>query len=114
MIGPSRGETSMAPMTTAGEFCSIPSVAMLADSVPALIAYFDHKKAYRYINRGYQEWFGLDPQRPDRALRAVQGVGRHVGRASVGGRAVPRGVGDVRAHVNGENADAARRSGLLG
>lgn len=36
---------------------------LITDSIPALIAYFDHCKAYRYINRGYQEWFGLDPAR---------------------------------------------------
>lgn len=39
---------------------------LITDSLPALIAYFDHDKAYRYINRGYQEWFGLDPARLDR------------------------------------------------
>ena len=38
---------------------------LITDSIPALIAYFDHCKAYRYINRGYQEWFGQDPARPD-------------------------------------------------
>ncbi len=38
---------------------------LITDSIPALIAYFDARKSYRYINRGYQEWFGLDPQRPD-------------------------------------------------
>ncbi|MCW5662360.1 MAG: PAS-domain containing protein [Piscinibacter sp.] len=36
---------------------------LITDSIPALIAYFDQRKAYRYINRGYVEWFGLDPQR---------------------------------------------------
>ena len=39
---------------------------LITDSIPALIAYFDHRKAYRYINRGYQDWFGLDPRRLDR------------------------------------------------
>ncbi len=38
---------------------------LITDSLPALIAYFDHRKAYRYINRGYVEWFGLDPARLD-------------------------------------------------
>lgn len=38
---------------------------LITDSIPALIAYFDHQKTYRYINRGYLEWFGFDPQRPD-------------------------------------------------
>ncbi len=36
---------------------------LITDSIPALIAYFDRRKAYRYINRGYVEWFGLDPAR---------------------------------------------------
>jgi PAS domain S-box-containing protein len=37
---------------------------LITDSIPALIAYFDANKVYRYINRGYQEWFGLDPENP--------------------------------------------------
>lgn len=39
---------------------------LITDSVPALIAYFDRNRAYRYINKGYQLWFGLDPARPER------------------------------------------------
>jgi PAS domain S-box-containing protein len=39
---------------------------LITDSIPALIAYFDSNKVYRYINRGYQEWFGLDPANPDK------------------------------------------------
>lgn len=39
---------------------------LITDSIPALIAYFDANKVYRYINRGYQEWFGLDPSNPGR------------------------------------------------
>jgi PAS domain S-box-containing protein len=39
---------------------------LITDSIPALIAYFDSGKVYRYINRGYQEWFGLDPANPDK------------------------------------------------
>ncbi|MFM2111796.1 MAG: hypothetical protein RLZZ271_456, partial [Pseudomonadota bacterium] len=39
---------------------------LITDSIPALIAYFDAGKVYRYINRGYQEWFGLDPANPDK------------------------------------------------
>lgn len=38
---------------------------LITDSIPALIAYVDKDKLYRYINRGYKEWFGLDPQRLD-------------------------------------------------
>jgi PAS domain-containing protein len=39
---------------------------LITDSVPALIAYFDADRHYRYINRGYHEWFGLDPSQPER------------------------------------------------
>lgn len=39
---------------------------LITDSIPALIAYFDARKQYRYINRGYEEWFGLDPTRLDK------------------------------------------------
>ncbi|HEX6362813.1 MAG TPA: PAS-domain containing protein, partial [Albitalea sp.] len=47
---------------------------LVTDSIPALIAYFDARKAYRYINRGYQDWFGLDPARPqDVSARAYLG-----------------------------------------
>ncbi|HQR55102.1 MAG TPA: PAS-domain containing protein, partial [Burkholderiaceae bacterium] len=38
---------------------------LITDNIPALIAYVDRTRAYRYINRGYQLWFGLDPQRLD-------------------------------------------------
>ena len=37
---------------------------LITDSIPALVAYFDSGRAYRYINRGYTEWFGLDPAAP--------------------------------------------------
>jgi len=40
---------------------------LITDSIPALIGYFDARKAYRYINRGYQDWFGVDPAQPERA-----------------------------------------------
>jgi PAS domain S-box-containing protein len=38
---------------------------LITDSIPALIAYFDRERNYRYINRGYQDWFGLDPSKPE-------------------------------------------------
>lgn len=34
------------------------SLRLITDSVPALISYFDHQEIYRYVNRGYAEWFG--------------------------------------------------------
>jgi len=38
---------------------------LITDSIPALIAYFDKNRNYHYVNRGYQEWFGLDTTRPE-------------------------------------------------
>ena len=38
---------------------------LITDSIPALVAYFDAQRNYHYVNRGYQEWFGLDPTRPE-------------------------------------------------
>jgi PAS domain S-box-containing protein len=37
---------------------------LITDSIPALIAYFDRDGVYRYINRGFHEWFGLDTANP--------------------------------------------------
>jgi signal transduction histidine kinase len=37
---------------------------LITDSIPALIAYFDRDRVYRYINRGYHDWFGLDTTNP--------------------------------------------------
>lgn len=37
---------------------------LITDSIPALIAYFDRGRVYRYINRGYHDWFGLDTANP--------------------------------------------------
>ncbi len=38
---------------------------LITDSIPALIAYVDSGRAYRYINKGYQSWFGIDPAHPE-------------------------------------------------
>ena len=37
---------------------------LITDSIPALVAYFDRDRTYRYVNRGYKDWFGLDPDAP--------------------------------------------------
>lgn len=37
---------------------------LITDSIPALVAYFDRDRNYRYVNRGYHDWFGLDPADP--------------------------------------------------
>lgn len=48
---------------------------LITDSIPALVAYFDHHRSYRYINRGYLDWFGLDPAQPQAvSARAYLGV----------------------------------------
>ncbi len=38
---------------------------LITDSIPALIAYFDKNRNYHYVNRGYQDWFGLDTAHPE-------------------------------------------------
>lgn len=47
---------------------------MIADSMPALIAYIDAGERYRFANATYQEWFGLaQEQMIGRTLREVYG-----------------------------------------
>ncbi|MGQ0512589.1 MAG: diguanylate cyclase domain-containing protein [Betaproteobacteria bacterium] len=33
----------------------------IADNVPAVVGYVDAQQRYRFANRGYADWFGLDP-----------------------------------------------------
>ncbi len=47
---------------------------LITDSIPALIAYFDRDGVYRYLNRGYHEWFGLDTANPG-AASAMESLG---------------------------------------
>jgi signal transduction histidine kinase len=47
---------------------------LITDSIPALVAYFDRDRSYRYVNRGYQDWFGLDPATPQ-AISAREFLG---------------------------------------
>lgn len=42
-------------------------VRLIMDSIPALVAYFDRQRVYRYLNRGYADWFGVDTHRPETA-----------------------------------------------
>lgn len=46
---------------------------LITDSIPALIAYFD-RRTYHYVNRGYQDWFGLDTTKPQ-SIRAKEFLG---------------------------------------
>lgn len=51
---------------------------LITDSIPALLAYFEASLVYRYINRGYRDWFGLDPSRPDKvSAREFLGLGTY-------------------------------------
>ena len=47
---------------------------LITDSIPALIAYFDRDGVYRYLNRGYHDWFGLDTANPG-AVSAKESFG---------------------------------------
>jgi PAS domain S-box-containing protein len=35
---------------------------LITDTLPVLIAYIDAQQCYRFINRTYQQWFGVSPQ----------------------------------------------------
>ena len=37
---------------------------LITDSIPALVGYFGSDRTYRYVNRGYKDWFGLDTAAP--------------------------------------------------
>ena len=65
---------------------------LITDSIPALIAYFDRDGVYRYINRGYHDWFGLDTGNPG-AASAMEPLG------AAGTMQAPPGDGRVRSHV---------------
>ena len=61
------------------------NLRLITDTVPALIAYFDSQEIYRYVNKGYADWFGLAKEDLlGRCVRAVVGdevyndIARHV------------------------------------
>lgn len=37
-------------------------IGLIADSLPALVAYIDRERRYRYVNRAYTAWFGIDAE----------------------------------------------------
>ena len=45
---------------------------LITDAIPALIAYFDRDRIYRFANRGYAEWFGR--RKEDIAGRSIDEV----------------------------------------
>lgn len=51
---------------------------LITDSIPALIAYFDSGLVYKFFNRGYRDWFGIDPSQPDKvSAREFLGIGTY-------------------------------------
>lgn len=39
-------------------------VRLVMDSIPALVGFFDAGRTYRYLNRAYHAWFGVDTRAP--------------------------------------------------
>ncbi len=67
------------------------NLRLITDTVPALIAYFDRQEIYRYVNKGYAEWFGSGKENVlGRSIREVTGdevytdISRHVHQALQG------------------------------
>lgn len=55
-----QGQPPCSPLTKApGERRAVFSSAM-ADAVPILISYVDREQRYRFVNRAYERWFGVD------------------------------------------------------
>ena len=51
---------------------------LITDAIPALIAYFDRDRVYRFANRGYAEWFGRRKEDiPGREIADVMGERLH-------------------------------------
>ena len=40
-------------------------IRLITDRIPALVAYFGNDRRYHYVNRGYKEWFEVDPSHPE-------------------------------------------------
>lgn len=67
------------------------NLRLITDTVPALIGYFDHQEIYRYVNKGYAEWFSWAKEEVlGRSIREVIGdevytdISRHVHQALQG------------------------------
>lgn len=67
------------------------NLRLITDTVPALIAYFDKQEIYRYVNKGYADWFGHTKiALLGRAIHDVVGdevyddIARHVKKALLG------------------------------
>ena len=67
------------------------NLRLITDTVPALIAYFDKQEVYRYVNKGYADWFGYAKDDVlGRSIRDAVGdevytdISRHVHKALLG------------------------------
>ena len=70
---------------------------LITDSIPALLAYFGHDRHYHYVNRGYRDWFGIDPAAlPGQHLREVLGEALH---ADLGPHIAAALMGDPNASI---------------
>ena len=49
------------------------NLRLITDTVPALIGYFDHQEIYRYVNKGYADWFGCRQGRRAGPLHSRRG-----------------------------------------
>jgi diguanylate cyclase (GGDEF)-like protein/PAS domain S-box-containing protein len=53
-------------------------ITLIADNVPAVICYVDKDERYKFINRSFQEWFGLSGENVlGRELKEVLKAGRY-------------------------------------
>jgi PAS domain S-box-containing protein len=71
---------------------SVRQLAVITDAVPALVSYIDAEERYRFVNRGYEEWFG----RPRDQIRGSTVA------ETLGPRAYAVARGPLRAALGGE------------
>lgn len=99
---------------------------MVTDHLPALISYLDRELRFRFVNKAYQDWFGIEPQQLlGRSLREFYGEEAWAQmepyiRAALGGRQVTyerrvTGAGgrrDIQATLVPERNEAGEVVGL--
>lgn len=97
---------------------------MVADAAPVLIGYLDNQQRYRFVNRAYEEWFGVDRAEIEgRTLMEVVGeagyarVKDHVARALSGERLVFEGEvpyrGTGQRHIEAQFVPDVRADGFV-
>ena len=97
---------------------------MVADAAPVLIGYLDSQQRYRFVNRAYEEWFGVDRTEIEgRTLREVVGeagyakVKDYVARALSGERLIYEGEVPYRdaglRHIEAQFVPDIRADGVV-